>query len=306
MGFKSFLVQLQETWMIRDQIRDDCDRCDHCHTDSWERFLVHSRRLVSVPETSPRAHCRPSSAYRVDCMSLSTDDEGPHSPQRVPGQPLQRSSSSFFGAIRSFVAAPLNWLNSEQVRDAGEKRSFPASVASDERATKKQRRLSPARESQPPSSPSFDEARDGISKLSFQQRNGHTPIPEPPPASLSRSSTVIMNADAEASGSSFAQQWSSTHGPRSLSRDVSMGALPSSQRRSVSRSSLIATPSSPYRMRQSLTPQPVLPPLSPNKRDNHASRASLMWPSASRASLSPVREFRREVRLPCAFLVFIS
>jgi nucleoporin NUP1 len=232
------------------------------------------------------------------------DDEDLHSPERSETtptrEPLQRSSSSFFGALKNFVVAPLYWLNGEQKRDGGEKRSLPSiGEVEDDRAAKKQRRSSPSRGERYTPGSSFDEARNGLSKLSFQQVNGMTPIPELPPPSLSRSSTLLMNVDSEGAGPSTtfrnSQQWSMSNGIRSSSQEVTSGTTHSQQHHFVSRGSLLATPSSPYRMRKSLTPQPV-PPLSPTRRDHSTSRSSLMWSNSSRASLSPLREFRREVR----------
>jgi len=166
-------------------------------------------------------------------MSSSTDNEGSLSPERVGvrQRPLQRSNS-FLGAIKSFVAAPLSWLSGDKGQDVGEKRALPTvDEVSNDRVTKKQRRLSPRHNERHPSgSSSFEAAHDGISRLTFQKTNGFTPIPEPPPESLTRSNAMLMSVDTKATGRTNhiqnSHQWSSTNSFRSSSHDAFANGLP--------------------------------------------------------------------------------
>ncbi|KZT42013.1 hypothetical protein SISSUDRAFT_1030755 [Sistotremastrum suecicum HHB10207 ss-3] len=227
--------------------------------------------------------------------------------------PSLRRSSSFFGVIKNIVAAPLNWLgaNDEQ-NDIHVKRSHgiangDTSPSPDDRNAKRQRIHSPPRDApdhatgglvQPPLPIEYSPERTPFRAHSVASERRY-PMPTPPPASLSRSVTMIDPEPTRATPSrtsrlsrNMSLDPPARHFSRDVSRDVSMAPVDSWPRRSVSRDISIPRASqTPYRMRTSLTPQPTPSNPSPTRREFSTSKSAFLWPKEGPGlPSSPLRE----------------
>jgi hypothetical protein len=212
--------------------------------------------------------------------------------------PTLRRSSSIFGAIRNIVAAPLNWLGGEPTQSP-EKRPIGAAngrepTAPDvDRQIKRPRLTSPARSGPTPP----------ILTMHPTVLDGHVDMPAPLPPSLSRANSFAPDNSREITPRrASVRKLSIDPSSRPYSREVSMNQVGSSPRRSVSREHSIGIGGTPYRLRTSMTPhmQTLNMGSSPIRREfpSTSRQSSLLWPNPSptRSSLSPVRDFSREVR----------